>query len=150
MKHLIIVRHGQYGPGQQLNDRGRAQIEALADRLKSFMNGVKVMILTSTADRARESAEILGSAFGVGFEEHEILWSESSYPEDLPGTLKLVRSRKDNADVLVLVTHYEYVEKFPSYFARNELGTPMSSGLIEKGEAWVIDCFQKTLTHVRP
>lgn len=150
MKQLIVVRHGQYGHDDRLNDRGRTQIGALADKLKSLMNGATVMILTSTVDRARESAEILSSAFGVGFEEHEILWSENSHPEDLPGTLELVRSRKDNADVLVLVTHYEYVKEFPSYFAREELGTSMHSGLIEKGEAWVLDCLQKTLTHVRP
>lgn len=138
MKQLIVVRHGQYGYDGRLNDCGRVQIGALADKLRSLINGVTVMILTSTVDRARESAEILGSAFGVGFEEHEILWSENSHPEDLPGTLELVRSRKDNADVLVLVTHYEYVEEFPSYFAREELGTSMHSRLIENGEAWVI------------
>lgn len=150
MKQLIVVRHGQYGHDDRLNDHGRVQISMLAEKLKPLMNGATVLILTSITDRARESAEILGSSFGVGFEEHEILWSDKLHPKDLPGTLELVRSRKDEADVLVLVTHYEYVEEFPAYFAREELGISLDSWLIEKGEAWVLDCLQKTLTHVRP
>ncbi len=150
MKQLIVVRHGHYGYDDRLNDYGRNQIGMLAEKLKSTMNGETVMVLTSTADRARESAEIIGSVLCVGFEEYAILWSEACHPEDFPGTLELVRSFKDEIDVLVLVTHYEYVEDFPSYFAKKELGISMCSGLIEKGEAWIIDCLGKKLTHMRP
>lgn len=150
MRHLIVVRHGQYGYDERLNERGRTQICALAEKLKPFMDGSTVCILTSTADRARESAEILGSSFGIGFEEHEILWSEECHPEDLPGTLELVRSRKDKADVLILVTHLEYAEDFPTYFALEELGTSMGpSRSVEKGEACLLDCSKKTLIYVR-
>lgn len=149
MKYLVVVRHGEYSDGR-LNNRGRAQMGTLAEKLRPLTNGATVLILASTTDRARESARILSSFFSsVGFfEEHEILWSENSHPEDLPGTLELVRSRKNEVDVLVLVTHYEYVVKFPAYFASEELGATMLSRLIGNGEAWVLDCSQKTLTHV--
>lgn len=147
MQQLIVVRHGQPGPDGRLNDLGRAQIGALAEKLKPIINEASVAVLSWTTDRARESAEILGTAFGVRFEAHEILWSENSRPEDLPGALALVKSQRDK-DVIILVTHYEYVEGFPAYFAEQELTTRLHPAMIGKGEAWVLDCLQKTLTHV--
>ncbi|MBI4118720.1 MAG: histidine phosphatase family protein [Parcubacteria group bacterium] len=147
MKQLIVVRHGDYGHSE-LTDLGRTQIRALAEKLKPFTNGATVLVLTSPAVRARQSAEIISSTFGVGFEEHDILWSDESRTENLLGTLELVRSRKDGAEVIILVTHYEYVERFPEYIAREELGTELRSRVIGKGQAWVLDCLQKTLTHV--
>lgn len=114
------------------------------------MNGGRVVILTSIATRARESAEILGEIFGVEFEEHDVLWSGNRHSEDLPKALELVRSKKDDTDILVLVTHLEYVEEFPRYFGKNELGEssfPLDG--VRKGEAWDIDCEAKTIAHIR-
>lgn len=150
MKKLIIVRHGQYGINYHLDDNGRAQIKALTERLKLFVNGEKVLILTSPTDRARESAEIIDQAFTVGFEEHEILWSENGHPADFPKTLELIRSREDQVGVIILVTHFEYVLGFPSYYAWEELNTSMCQQFVDKGEAWVLDCIEKNLTHVKP
>jgi phosphohistidine phosphatase SixA len=150
MRQLMVVRHGHYGDDSRLSDRGRAQMGALAEKLRAIMSGALALILTSTATRARESAKILSSSLGVGCEEHEILWSDGSHPEDLRGTLELVRSHQDKVDVLILVTHQEYAEDFPPFFAREELRTPMRTGLIAKGEAWVVDCAQKTMTLVSP
>lgn len=149
MDKLVIVRHGHYDSNDQLSECGRVQIRELSKKLKSSINGSPLLILTSNQDRARQSAEILGSAFNVGFEEYEILWSEGKHPEDLPGALELIRSRKNDAEVIVLVTHYEYVEDFPRYFGKNELGVELRSHLIDKGQAWVIDCQQKTIKHIR-
>jgi len=148
MKYLILVRHGEYDRAYHLSSNGREQVVALAEKLKSFVNGSSVIIFTSIADRARESADILCSFFGVDYEKHEILWSENDHPANFLGTLNLVRSNKDRADILILVTHIEYVEDFPSYFTENELGTKLRSTSVGKGEALVIDCQQKTLTHV--
>lgn len=148
MKLLVVVRHGQYGKDGRLDDRGRLQIDALAEKLKPLINGASVFILTSPTDRTCESAEILGHALGAPIEEHEVLWSEDSRPENFPGALALVRSRSDKALVLILVTHFEYAEGFPTYFAKMELGIQLRSRLIKTGEAWVLDCQQKTLTHV--
>ena len=96
-----------------------------------------------------DSAAILGKAFGVPFEEHEVLWSENRHPEDLPKTLELVRSKKETVDVLILVTHLEYVNRFPTYFAKEELGSYFPHDSINKGEACDIECEAKTITHVR-
>lgn len=153
MRHLIIVRHGDYGNDHHLDGLGRRQINNLAELLQGFTRDMHVRILTSTADRARESAEILLYTLGVRAlsitsKEHEILWSERSRPEDLAGTLALVQTQATSAEVLILVTHREYVESFPGYFLREVLGVDQPSRLIEKGEAWVIDCKAETLVHI--
>ena len=72
--------------------------------------------------RARQSAEIIAFAHSVKFTEHE---------------------------VLIVVTHYEYVIDFPEYIGANMLDTSFRSYVIEKGEVWVSGCEAKTLTHVR-
>lgn len=153
MKHLIIVRHGEYGRTDHLTEPGSRQIKVLAYKLQDLVNGASVHILTSPADRARESAEIIGSVLESGLEEHAILWSGGDAPQHHGGNcalaLELIRSHQDKADALVLVTHYEYVEALPGYFAKQELGTNLHSRLIGKGEAWIVDCEQKTLTHLR-
>ena len=147
MKQLILVRHGDYF-GNSLSGYGRNQIKLLASKLKPFINGHSVAILTSTAGRACESADILGSFFGVDYEQHEVLWSENRHRENFVEALNLVRLNKNKADTLILVTHYEYVQKFPRYFAEKEMNVHFSSRLIGKGEAWVIDCQQKKIVHV--
>ncbi|MDD5043709.1 MAG: histidine phosphatase family protein [Patescibacteria group bacterium] len=148
MDKLIIVRHGDYDSGAHLSNLGCEQMKALAEKLKTVVNGSSVCILTSPIGRALESAEILNSVFNVGCEQHKVLWSESRHPEDFPVALDLVRSHKDRAEVLILVTHYEYAEGFPRYFAKEELDVQLRSESIQKGEALVIDCQQKTWSHI--
>lgn len=148
MKTLIIVRHGNYGDDDHLNNDGRNQIQELGKKLCSIINQSSVLLLTSPKDRARESAEIIGSILKTDIEAHKILWSDCSRPENLPGVLELVKSHQNQAEVTILVTHYEYAELFPAYYARNELGFTLTSKPLNKGEALVINCQQKTVQHV--
>lgn len=151
MKKLIVVRHGDCDRrDDQLNDLGRDQISRLAGKLKPIIDGGTVLILSSTAARARESAEILAKSFGVTFEEHQILLSGGGRREDLLGALALVRARMDLADVLILVTHMEYADRFPEYFAKEVLGVSISFPEVERGEAVVIDCLPPTMIHIKP
>lgn len=149
MKLLIVARHGDDTYGN-LNLVGEWKIRGLSETLKRRINGDKVKILSSTMPRATRSAEILAQAFGVEVETHEVLWSEGMHPEDLPAALELVRQHQDDTDVLILVTHYEYVWHFPGYYAQHELQASIRSHYIEKGDAWVLDCTAKTLTRLRP
>lgn len=149
MNKLIIVRHGEYGPDDRLNSRGRAHIEKLSNNLKQLIGDETVLILSSIAVRAVESAEIIAAALGVEFEKFELLWSESMHPEDFPGAYKLIQERKEGADVLIVVTHLEYANYFPSHFARMEWGSEKYIDIeddVEKGEAVIIDCIKQTLT----
>lgn len=152
MKKLFVVRHGTYGRDDRLNDLGQEEIQALGEKLEKFTEGETVLILSSTADRARQSAEILAKLLDVeSFEQHEVLWSEASHPQDFPGALSLIRKYKDTADIIILVTHLEYAEGFSGYFGREELGVRLGyCPNVKKGEAVIIDCVAQTLTHVEP
>jgi len=121
----------------------------LGNQLKSTLNGERVVLLTSSALRARESAEMLGNTIGCNFEAHDVLWSDSAHRKDLPGVMELIRSKRNDGDVLILVTHLEYIEYLPKYFSMEEFGEPVFPHMeILYGEAWDIDCDKKTIAHI--
>lgn len=145
MKYLIVARHGQYGNDDRLDNVGRNQVSDLAKEIKNLQGMSRVIILSSTAARAFESAEILAKQLDAPLETHEILNTDISDYDPI-GVLGLVRSKRNGTDTIVLVTHLEYVEYLPKYFAREELQVELPSHIIGYGKAWVIDCERKTLT----
>jgi phosphohistidine phosphatase SixA len=145
MKKLVIVRHGDYGLDRCLNEFGKKNINNLAKQLKRRINSDSLMILSSPLERAKESAEIIAANFKVSFKENRILCSGGGYSENFPGLLKLIRNLQYDVDVLILVTHFEYTEGFPSYFGQQELGVNFLTRGISKGKAWEIDCVKKNI-----
>lgn len=140
MKKLIVARHGYFSPCGKLDDFGIDQMTKMAEKLRPYLIGCTSLILSSTAPRALHSANILSFELNINFERHEVLWSDSEHEEDFPKALDLVRSKK-NHDVVILVTHLEYGEGFPAYFANKELGGhEVCCEGIRKGQAWVLDC----------
>ncbi len=152
MKKLIIIRHGDYS-GNNLTSNGQRQIENLATKLKKFINNDSVTIITSPVRRAYESAEILSSFFKTEPEPNHILWPSFGCLKDCEKALSLIRSNKEKRDVLIVVTHYEYMKSLPVYFAEKELDVDLKPvvfnyEILDTGEGWVIDCQQKIITHV--
>jgi len=146
MNLLFVVRHGDYDRDRNLSSLGADSIHELSNQLRNFINGEKILILSSPAPRAFQSAKIISEKLGVPVEEHEILWSDSDHLPDLDGLLEIIKERKTEAEVIILVTHFEYVEIFPGYFARNELGIDnVCPPVPSKGEACLIDCTNKRL-----
>ena len=151
MKKVIVVRHGYYR-GVDLHDIGRQQIRELGNLIKASVYGGTTQLFSSTAPRAAQSADILSEILGVGVELHDFLWSGPDGPEgcrtNLSKTLDLCK--QSSADVIILVTHLEFTERFPKFFAEEMLN--MTPGFpeqeIRKGEAWVIDCEAKTCTRL--
>lgn len=154
MNQLVVIKQGRYDDDGQLNDCDLAKLGKLAARVKQAMEGATVLIVTSPVDRDRESGEILKRAFEVGVEECEVLWLGNFFPEDFPGTLELIREYQNEAEVLVLVTHYEHeyenVKNFSEYFAREKMKVPLGSRPNKNGEAWVLNILEKSLLHVVP
>lgn len=149
MKKLILVRHGQYDNSGHLTENGREQIKMLTGKLIGYIkDDMSVIVLASPAERTHESAEIIGKVFDVELEIHDDLLSDGlNHPMNLDRLYKHVKSM-DKADIIILVTHFDYVADFPNYFSKMEWGIRLPSTEIGKGEAWVVDCIQKTLTLV--
>ncbi len=144
MKHLFVVRHGDYGGDDRINDYGRQQMETLGKAMKQILNGSSAYLFSSTAPRALDSSQILAVQLALSpeFEQIPYLWSGSDAPRDsyyynrdLGRLMKIVTERKDKADGLVMVTHLEIAEDFPSYFLEKEFEQNTRIGEILTGRA---------------
>lgn len=144
MEKLIIVRHGDYDGGG-LTELGQSQIVALAEKLKSVVNGGSVRVLSSSALRALKSAEIISVTLGLQFEVRGVLYSP---PFDYEGVLRLITESIDKYTTLLLVGHLECAECLPWYFGSKLLGKALESSKIKKGQALVIDCVSKSIEPV--
>jgi len=108
MKHITILRHGQatQDPGfedfdRPLTGKGRKQIP----RLAAFVGRAKVKpdwIISSSAQRARETAEAL--AEGLGF-TRQIVWTRQAYLAPAVTLLEILRETPDVAEHLIVVGH---------------------------------------------
>jgi phosphohistidine phosphatase SixA len=157
MKLLILVRHGERGDDYHIGEKGRLQISALGVNLKRIIDGMKVKILSSSALRAVDSAEILARQFGVKeFMRHDLLWSGTDKKIDprFPGDeqyqeLVELLQADDGCDVVIVVTHLEFTEDFPFYYGMNVLkGVSFPYSEIPNGTAWMIDVVEKTCRHI--
>ena len=149
MKKLIVARHGSYGEDMRISSAGREQMVKLAETLKKHIDGCKVVMLSSSAPRAADSAEVLAGLINVPFKEYEVLWSDNRHRRNDQAVLDLIESKKGDADVVIIVTHIEYTDSFPSFYARKVLNAQIFSYGIGKGEAQILDCGQKTIQIVR-
>jgi phosphohistidine phosphatase SixA len=143
MKQLVVARHGMYNSRHQLSDEGRVQIDQLAYSLHHTLARYpleQIALLSSTADRAKDSADRLASFFGLTVEYHEVLWSEGGHREDLPAAFDLVSRYAEKAGLVVMVTHLEYGEKFPEYYAKQALGQSWRTPGLSYGQGILIDC----------
>jgi phosphohistidine phosphatase SixA len=150
MKGAIFVRHGNYDSHGGLSERGRAQIEGACSRLSPHVLalGPSVALLTSSAPRARESAEIvarhLRAFLDVTPESHEELWSDSEHRCNLTTASELVRQRGETADLVIVVTHLEYVEYLPRFLGPDDIRHRWYPPRPNYGEGYVIDCRKQT------
>jgi len=153
MKHLFVARHGDYGRDDRISDYGCRQMEALGKAIKQILNGRSAYLFSSTAPRALDSSQILAAqlALPTEFEQVPYLWSGNDAPRNsfyfspsLDRLMGLVAERRDKADGLVMVTHLEVTEDFPSHFFQKEFGQDKRIGEISKGQAVHLDLETRT------
>ena len=140
MSRIAIVRHGEFGVDNRLNKRGRAQMKKIARQIRESLDkGEKALILTSPADRAFDSAKVISGILKVPIEDHEVLWSEDHRPTDLSTAYQVIHSVKNKADLLVVVTHLEYLKSLPNYLGLMDLDMPYEEESIEIGKGVLLD-----------
>ena len=118
-KKIFLLRHADYKPDKkdpELSEDGKLQADILAEKIKSNLNGniENVTIWTSSANRAKGTAEIIQKKLQLLREpiEHDKLWSgKGGHGEDFDW----LKNELDNfsGEVLVIVSHLEYVHRFP-------------------------------------
>jgi hypothetical protein len=150
MNKLIVARVGEYViPTEALTDLGVLEFRALSESIKTQVGGSSVLLLASDAKRACSCADIIAEVLGVGFETHREFFSDASNPPDLLGGYRLAKGRGKLADIVILVTHYDFVAQFPAYYAQVN-GFDAHSWPIEKATALMLNISTHELVHIRP
>ena len=154
LKKLIVVRHGSYScVSDGLTEEGRTEVTVLAEELMPLLNGCKIALLSSTALRAKETAGILAARFGdLKFEETGYLCSGSGTLRGIEKkeVLRLVAEKSEEYDVIILSTHFEFINEFPSVW-----GEEHGFKIEEKfdscyGTARIVDVSTGEVTYLEP
>lgn len=153
MKHLFLVRHGNYthgSDGYHLSQHGQREMETLSELMKELA-GDDFYIVSSPEAVAIESARVLAERLGVAQPEEAMdLWSgdlgpaESNYDGDPERVHNYLMERKDKAISLIAVSHLEIVKRYPTHFLRSELGQEGRAPEPAKGQMVHFDLEQRT------
>ena len=130
MGHLFIARHGDYNMDGRLSGRGYEQMKVLGRSIKSKIGGDAVKLISSTAQRALDSSQVLASELGLKeFSHLPYLWADTYAPEEsyywernINKLIKIINTEKDNTDGLVMMTHTEIVEDLSDFLLNKKLG----------------------------
>lgn len=119
-------------------------MQNLAECLQRFDDIGTWALLSSSFPRAVRSAEILADLLGIELvEQHDVLRSEADLRLDTSAVLSLIQ--KQRADVILVVTHFEYARALPNAIGEQLLeGSLFPRDEIQPGRAWHIDCETKT------
>ena len=152
MRHLILVRHGEYGSfSRTLTTDGRRQIKHLGEQLRPYVVNKKVLILSSTAKRASETTEILIRKIrDAPVEHHECLASldKELTQEEISAATVVLSGHESRYDVVIISTHYPYVSQFPSIWAKRYGHEVETDSEPEKGCARIYDTRTGTITKI--
>ena len=127
MKTLIILRHGKAvdilvsgDKRRELTERGLRDAEAMG-RLIGSEVGVPDLIVSSDAQRARQTAEIAGEAAGY---KGEITYEPTIYDAGVDTLVRVVRALPDSADYVILVGHNPGFERLSADLAADGTEPP--------------------------
>lgn len=152
LQKLVVVRHGYYGDSSLTPD-GRRQVTGLAEVLASQLNGSTIALLSSTATRAKETSEILATRLGgLQFDEHKCLHSGGMHlsDEQVEEALRLVDEKGETHDVVILSTHLEFIDWFPTIWGKKRGLRIPEEDETPKGTARVIDVQTGRVEHLHP
>lgn len=155
MKHFVVVRHGSYDfqrtdfEGQKrsvdfLIPEGVQGLINLGIKVQPLAEKGRIVIFSSMAPRAVQSASILLGVFGGGIMELQSAFGNTQGDED--GTpededMRLISSR-DDADLVIVVTHQPWTGYLATKFLKQRLSIEKRLGDLSPGKAWVIDAIK--------
>ncbi|NVN96712.1 histidine phosphatase family protein [Candidatus Nomurabacteria bacterium] len=133
-KKIFLLRHADYIGGVEdpgLSEKGKEQARNLAAKIKANLNGdtENVTIWTSPACRARETAEIIKEKLAcLYFVEKSNLWSDKKHRQDFNWFKNQLDNFQD--EVLIVVSHLEYVQQFPEILGFSENEASYAQGVL--------------------
>lgn len=153
MKHLFVIRHGDYysdSNARDLSARGISQIERIAKQMKEIVGGNfnRHYVLSSPAARAIQSADIIARFFGLKeFYQNRGLFTDHGKDlskEELKAIDAMILPHKDAHDIVTIVAHSEIVISYPHYILRTVYGEDKKMRPAKKGEGVHFDLEART------
>jgi len=119
MKNLIIIRHGTHN-GSSLNGWGEVQMEIIAREIKMVSKEENFTLLASSAERAVQSAEVIGKILNVELDStSEKFWSDETHRQNNNEFQQALNEKIGKAENVIIVTHLEYAKEMPYIFTEN-------------------------------
>lgn len=125
---LFILRHAAY-QGMDvdpiLSQQGEHQAIALGKKISGMIDSAPV-IWSSLASRALKTAELVAVELNVNPDKiivYKKLWADIDHPYDFKW-LEMMLKAYDDKQPLIIFSHFEYVQFFPSFigFYKNDSG----------------------------
>ncbi|MFA6475835.1 MAG: phosphoglycerate mutase family protein [Candidatus Paceibacterota bacterium] len=124
MKDIVAARHCAYDGDPELktdrlSEYGREQAWALAEELKEVVGEYPVTIVSSTANRAVETAQILEEVLHAKLETSDVLNQDVTRHFNYGRVKEILDAKeKEGAVILILVTHKPFAKSIATYFWR--------------------------------
>jgi len=135
MKHLILFRHAKSRWDENVNDKerdlesiGMERTHKSAEKLSQDLPFIPQRWLSSSATRAKKTAEIVASYFS----NPKIEINENLYTFSFFDLLKTIRNFDDEFDSVILFGHNEAFTEFVS-----RMGNQYINHLPTSGVAWI-------------
>ncbi len=142
MKHLTIVRHGEFTAGEaKLNAVGIAQMNSVLVSIRHQ----DPLVYSSVGPRAKESAHIIAAGIGKQSEAFEHFGSNSNADESVyyQSAYEFLNKIDDN---VIVFTKGEWIANFVPYFCKRALGLQIEPITLKRGESVQIDCITKEIS----
>lgn len=148
LTRLFVIRHADYNDYLRISIKGHQQMLELLEKLKRRIHYLddRMYLISSTAQRALDSANVILEGFMTGFSPEELFWSDNGHPQNYQAAFdRIVKIGSEKFNVLVIVTHLEYCNYLPHMIAEKIMGIKAPSIKIEKGQCCMIDFKTKTI-----
>lgn len=144
MKKIILLRHGKSAwnnpnltdHDRPLADRGLDNVSEMGFRLKE--KGIAPdLILSSTATRASQTAEILAEVLHTP--KSKIVYDKNLYHASYTTILKCIQRQDDTLELIIVVGHNPGMNDFIDFFGGDFDNLPTAGlyGILVDSEHWV-------------
>ncbi len=143
LKYVIAVRHGDYKDFdlKVLTERGVQQMNTLSQSMRRLITiDCNVILLSSPDARAIESANIIGSLFGIRYRVIPVLSSDRF--EQGHEILDTIFPMITEYDVAILVTNYETPSGIMNSLMERCFGSNFPNQGCENGNGFFMDMIQ--------
>lgn len=135
---IFLLRHARYiedfSKDPELSEIGRTQALTLARNIQRVLSPGTITIWTSTARRAQQTADIIHKQLpSASLEAKDKLWSDNSHKHDFTWLEQEIDSF--TGDILIIVSHLEYVQDFPISLGHEGNDSSYAQGVLIRGGA---------------